>query len=119
MTINEVSERYSIPLEILREYESWGLGSSEKAAGDRQYDDEDIERLGTIMALRDIGLGSAETLAYMRLTLERSGSPSELLRMLDRRRECALGEIHLRERQLERLDYLRHELRQMAAGASK
>lgn len=25
MTINEASERYSIPIPILREYESWGL----------------------------------------------------------------------------------------------
>ena len=25
MTIYEASERYNIPLEILREYESWGL----------------------------------------------------------------------------------------------
>ena len=25
MTIHEASERYNIPIEILREYESWGL----------------------------------------------------------------------------------------------
>ena len=25
MTINEASERYRIPIEVLREYESWGL----------------------------------------------------------------------------------------------
>ena len=25
MTIKEASERYNIPMEILREYESWGL----------------------------------------------------------------------------------------------
>ena len=25
MTIHEASERYEIPLKILREYESWGL----------------------------------------------------------------------------------------------
>lgn len=120
MTINEASERYSIPLEILREYESWGLcGAVKKVMGAWQYDDTDIERLGTIMALHDIGMSSEEVEAYMRLTIEHGGSPSELLHMLDRRRESALGEIHLRERQLERLDYLRHELRKMTPTTSK
>ncbi len=114
MTIDEASERYSIPLEILREYESWGLcGAVKKVMGAWQYDDTDIERLGTIMALHDIGLGSEEIEAYMRLTLEPGGSSTELLRMLDRRRDKALDEIHFRERQLERLDYLRHELRKL------
>ncbi len=112
MTINEASERYSIPLEILREYESWGLcGAVKKVMGAWQYDDTDIERLGTIMALHDIGLDSGEIETYMRLTLEPGGSSAELLRLLDRRRDRALDEIHFRERQLERLDYLRHKLR--------
>lgn len=71
MTINEASERYSIPLDILKEYESWGLcGAVKKVMGAWQYDDGDIERLGTIMALHDIGLSSEEIEAYMRLTLE-------------------------------------------------
>ena len=40
MTINEASERYNIPLEILREYESWGLcGAVKKVMGAWQYDD--------------------------------------------------------------------------------
>lgn len=34
MTIDEASERYSIPLDILREYESWGLcGAVKKVTG--------------------------------------------------------------------------------------
>ena len=114
MTINEASERYSIPLDILKEYESWGLcGAVKKVMGAWQYDDGDIERLGTIMALHDSGLSSEEIEAYMRLTLEQGGSSEEVLRMLDSRRDKALDEIHFRERQLERLDYLRHELRAM------
>ena len=47
----------------------------------------------------------------MRLLLERENSDQVRLRMLDRKRSAALDEIHFRERQLERLDYLRHELR--------
>lgn len=39
MTINEASERYSIPLDILHEYKRWGLcGAVKKAIGSRQHD---------------------------------------------------------------------------------
>ena len=33
MTINEVSERYKIPIKILQEYESWGLCGKSKNNG--------------------------------------------------------------------------------------
>ena len=56
MTIYEASERYQIPIEVLREYESWGLcGAVKKVMGDWQYDDQDLERLSMIMTLHDIG----------------------------------------------------------------
>lgn len=119
MTIEEASERYSIPLEILREYESWGLcGAVKKVMGAWQYDDTDLERLSTVMTLHDIGFSSDEIETYMRLLIEHDGSNAERLRMLDRKRDAALDEIHFRERQLEKLDYLRHELRK-AAGDTR
>ena len=45
---------------------------------------------------------------YMRLALEGDKSRDERLRLLDKRRGAALDEIHLKERKLERLDYLRY-----------
>lgn len=46
MTIQEASERYRIPLHILREYERWGLCRAVKdVMGAWQYDQTDIERL--------------------------------------------------------------------------
>lgn len=49
MTINEASNRYHIPIKILKEYESWGLCSEvKKVMGTWNYDDSDIERLSTI-----------------------------------------------------------------------
>ena len=111
MTIDEASRRYGIPLKILREYESWGLcGAVKKVMGAWQYDDTDLERLSTIMSLHDMGFTPREVETYMRL-LPEEGSGGERLRMLERRRAAALDEIHFRERQLERLDYLRHEIR--------
>ena len=112
MTIHEASERYNIPLEILREYESWGLcGAVKKVMGNWQYDDTDLERLSTIMTLHDIGFTTAEVEVYMRLLLEGEPSGAQRLRMLEEKRSAALDEIHFRERQLQRLDYLRHEIR--------
>lgn len=112
MTIQESSERYQIPMHILREYESWGLcGAVKKVMGDWQYDDTDLERLSTIMTLHDIGFTSAEVEVYMRLLLEGESSGAQRLRMLEEKRSAALDEIHFKEHQLQRLDYLRHEIR--------
>ncbi len=111
MTKDEASQRYRIPPHILDEYESWGLcGAVKKVMGAWQYDDENLERLSTIMTLHDIGFTAEEVEIYMRLLLERPDSGRQRLRMMEEKREETLDEIHFRERQLQRLDYLRHEL---------
>ena len=112
MTIHEASERYNIPLEILREYERWGLcGTVKTVMGAWQYDDTDLERLSMIMTLHDVGFENAEIETYMKLLLEQEGTEVQRLRMLDQKRGRTLDEIHFRERQLERLDYLRYHIR--------
>ena len=111
MTIQEASDRYQIPVNILKEYESWGLcGAVKKVMGAWQYDDEDLERLSLMMTLHDIGFTTEEVETYMRLTLEQPDSERERLRMLSRKRDAALDELHFRERRLQRLDYLRYEI---------
>ena len=75
MTIQEASDRYQIPMNILKEYESWGLcGAVKKVMGAWQYDDEDLERLSLIMTLHDIGFTTEEVETYMRLMLEQTDS---------------------------------------------
>lgn len=112
MTIQEASERYQIPMHVLQEYESWGLcGAVKKVMGDWQYDDTDLERLSTIMTLHDIGFTTEEVEVYMRLLLEGEPSGAQRLRMLEEKRSAALDEIRFKEHQLQRLDYLRHEIR--------
>lgn len=112
MTIDEASARYSIPLEILKEYESWGLCAEvKKVMGAWQYDDVDIERLSMIMTLHDIGFDKQEIEAYMRLMLQGASTEAARMRMLDKKRSSALDEIHFRESQLDRLDYLRHKMK--------
>ena len=120
MTMDEASRQYCIPIRILREYEGWGLcGVVKKVMGAWQYDDTDVERLSTIMTLHDIGFTSQEVETYMRLLLEQEGTDRARLRMLDEKRRAALDDIHFREKQLERLDYLRHELRKRTEETEK
>ena len=111
MTINEASERYKIPNKILQEYESWGLcGEVKKVMGSWRYDENDIERLSTIMTLHDIGFTNDEVEKYMRLLLKGKFTEKERLKMLSEKRSGTLDEIHFKEKQLDRLDYLRFEI---------
>lgn len=120
MTINEASAQYGIPLAILREYERWGLcGEVKRMMGMWQYDDQDIERLGMIMALHDIGFDNGEVETYMRLLLEKNDTEAARLQMLTRKRYNVLDEIHFKEKQIERVDYLRNEIRKMKADSTK
>lgn len=112
MTMKEASENYGIPIEILREYESWGLcGAVKNVMGEWQYDDQDLERLSLIMTLHDIGFQIDEVETYMKLLLSGETTGNERMQMLEEKRRRALDEIHFREKQLERMDYLRFKIR--------
>lgn len=117
MTINEASERYKIPIKILKEYESWGLCDEVKRVmGTWHYDETDIERLSLIMTLHDIGFTNDEVERYMRLLLKGESTEKERMEMLREKRNGTLDEIHLKEKQLDRLDYLRFEMQKHNQG---
>lgn len=117
MTRQEISRRYQIPLDVLLEYEEWALCGADKRRGDDwQYDDSDLERLSLVMTLLEIGFRVREAEVYLRLTLEGERSGAQRLRMLEERRSAILEEIHCKERQLQRLDCLRHALRTARGG---
>lgn len=120
MTIFEASEKYNIPVSILQEYESWGLcGEVKKVMGSWRYDDSDIERLSTIMTLHDIGFTNAEVERYMKLLLQGKSGEDERLKLLETKRNGTLDEIHFKERQLDRLDYLRFEMKSQNKNQTK
>lgn len=112
MTISEASERYKIPIKILKEYESWGLCDEvKKIMGSWHYDESDLERLSTIMTLHDIGFTNDEVEKYMRLLCKGKSAEQERMEMLNIKRDSTLDEIHFKEKQLDRLDYLRFEIK--------
>ena len=120
MTIYEASARYQIPLDILRDYERWGLcGAVKKVMGAWQYDDRDLELLSLIMTLQAIGFSTEGLEAYVRLLLEGTHTDTARMQMLNRKRDAALNEIHFHEKQLERLDCLQHEFRTRQGGTSQ
>lgn len=59
------------------------------------------------MTLHDIGFNSNEIETYMRLLLDSNDNNKLQLYSLNKKRSELLDEIHFREKQLERLDYLR------------
>lgn len=111
MTKQEASKHFNIPIRILDEYERWGLCSAvKKVMGKWQYDDSDLEKLSLIMTLHDVGFNSKEIEIYMRLLLNDKDTDKKQLDMLNEKRDAILDRIHFREKQLERLDYLRYEI---------
>ena len=111
MTMKEASERYQIPVKILKEYESFGLCEAvKKVMGEWQYDEQDIERLSMIMTLHDIGFDKGEVETYMHLMMEGEKTQRQRIAMLDQKRGRTLDEIHFKEKQIEHMDYLRYEM---------
>ena len=111
MTKSEACERYRIPPEILSEYESWGLCDEvRRVMGVWQYDDQDIQRLSMIMTLHDVGFDNSEVESYMRLLLEGDSTEKERLDMLNKKRGVTLDELHFKQKQLDRVDYLRYKI---------
>ena len=114
MTKKEASEKYRIPMEILEEYEKWNLCSEvKKVMGAWQYDDVDLDRLGMIMTLHDIGFSNTEIEEYMHLYLKGDETAAKRMRILKQKREQTLDEIHFQEKRLEYLDYLRYKTRKI------
>ena len=112
MTKKEASEKYRIPEEILDEYEKWNLCDEvKKVMGMWQYDDTDLDRLGIIMTLHDVGFKNEEIEQYMKLYLRGDETSAERMRILKEKREATLDEIHFQEKRLEYLDYLRYKTR--------
>ena len=103
MTIDEASQKYNIPIKILKEYENGGLCQEvKKVMGSWHYDDRDIERLSMIITLHDIGFTNEEIEKYMLLMMQGKISEKERIKMLNKKRNGILDEVHLKEKQISR-----------------
>ena len=60
------------------------------------------------MTLHDLDFSVEEIEKYMKLSLEKN--ENECLKLLNKKRKDLLDEVHLKEKQLSRIDYLRYEM---------
>ena len=111
MTIEEASKQYEIPDYIREEYERLGLrGKTRDKAGSWECDRYDLEYLGLMVTLHQIGFERADVKTYMNLVFRGKCTKAERLKMLNRKRDKAMESIHFCEGQIDLLDYLRYEL---------
>ncbi len=123
MTITEASKTYKIPLALLRWYASEHAGREEKTGNEKgnaintaavHFSEEDIEKLSLIMTLQDIGFDKKEIKTWLCLQQDDRNSGAACLKMLNKLRSETLDAIHLKEKTLDRIDFLRYELQRKA-----
>ena len=116
MTIEEVSEHYNIPMEVLRMYERWNLSSEVKKVIEAwKYADTDLERLGLIMSLHNIGFSNEEIEKYMCLELKGDEAKRERIELIKKKRTELLDDIHENEKRVRELDFMKYELEKETA----
>lgn len=109
MTEKEAMIRYGIPPDIIKEYKT--VRKYDKS-GDVLSDgigQTDIERISLMVTLHDVGFSENEILRYMQFTI--AGDDGKRLEMLESKRSGALNELHLKQDQLDKLDYLRFKIK--------
>lgn len=111
MRIEEASRQYEIPAYIQEEYEQ--LNAYEKQrdeTGSWECGQRDLEYMGLMVTLHQIGFERAEVKKYMNLVMQGAEAKAERMKMLDQKRDNTLDKIHFCEGQIDLLDYLRYEL---------
>lgn len=111
MTIEEVSKHYIIPMEVLRMYERWNICSEVKKVIEAwKYDDTDLERLGLMMSLHNIGFSNEEIEKYMSFELKGDETKREKIELIKKKRAELLDGIHENEKRVRELDFMKYEL---------
>ena len=73
-------------------------------------EDEDIKRLSMIMTLYETDFSKEDIDEYMQLILS-GENDEECLKILSQKRKKALDKIHILEKQISNLDYLKNEIK--------
>lgn len=98
MTVKEAAECCGVPPDLIQKYACTAAGVV------------DCDRLSTFSTLCKIGFSAAEIEEYMLLLLSGKETCAERKKMLCKKRNGVLDQIHSHEQCLCRIDYLRHEI---------
>ena len=112
MTKEEIQKCCMISDHILNEYEE----IIKQVIGDggvfkKSPEGYDVGMLSLMITLHDAGFSEKETREYMKRALQREDKTEELLEMLDEKLRHILEMIHIKEEQLDKLDYLRFQIK--------
>lgn len=110
MTIEEINKKYNIPIQILKEYEKLYCENKKSKMNSYQYDESDFEKLSIMMTLYHIGFSNEDINKYMCFMMSSNDDMKECLSILNVKRKNIMEEIHLNEKKISQLDYLRYEI---------
>ena len=102
MTKEDVIKNYNIPADLLNKYEAIQKCKS--------YSDKDIENISMIMTLYDAGFDDTEVKKYISFSLSDEDTTDKRTAILTKKRKHTLDEIHLKQKQLDDIDYLRYKV---------
>lgn len=105
-TIEELKNRCGVSETAIKEFLS-----CRRAAGGYhpRFSEDDIKQLGEFLALGSIGFSANQRKDYLKLSERQSGA-AEKMQMLGNQRQKLLNKVHEMEKQISRIDYLKHEL---------
>ena len=108
MIFDEIIRYYNISDEAVQEYKNCGFC---RIKVENKCNDSDLEKLKLILLLQDSGFDVKEIEDYIKIqTIDEKGDIKKM-KLLNEKRNQILEKIHIYEKQLGNLDYIRHEIR--------
>lgn len=104
MTIHELNERYKIDPQKLQYFADNHLIET-----DETYGDKDEKRLSVLCVLYDVGLNADAIKQF--LLFDSTQNHAGKIKLLNMRRADLLEDIHLKQKSLDRLDYMLYEIK--------
>ena len=113
MTLEEASGRYGISVATLQMYENMGfLHQTAAGSGSDGYQESDFKKIGQVHELEELGMGPEEVKSFLALSDRNEKDCLTKTRILRKRREALLEEIHHKQQMLDHVDYYIHQLKQ-------
>ncbi len=111
MKAEEVSKRFNIKLDELKYYEDIGFFNDVKISdGVREYEDKDIEVLSKVVTLRNLEFSISDISTYISLMKQGVDGDNERVRILNRKRNVLLDEVHNKQKSIDCLDCIIYKI---------
>ena len=120
MKAEEVSKRFNIKLDELKYYEDIGFFNDVKISdGVREYEDKDIEVLSKVVTLRNLEFSISDISTYIRLMKQGVDGDNERVRILNRKRNVLLDEVHNKQKSIDCLDCIIYKIQGGQCGKNE